>query len=287
MPHFLADDGEKIHVRISGEDHGGSPIVFLHGWTASHQEWFPFVPLLQARHALYRWDARGHGGHALHQPTPVTVSRMARDLHNLLNHYDLHNVTAIGHSMGALTLWQYLRDFALLSGGEQRLARLVLIDQTPRLLTDENWSHGVYGDFDPLQNQAFLEALETDFAEGVLRLTALGLNDRARQKYLEQHSGWERSRQALRAQNPGPLIDCWRSLSEADYRDVLGRIHLPALLIFGGASNFYQTATAHHVRDAIPNALLHIYDNTDHSPHQWQRERFVQDVCRFIDDHAG
>jgi pimeloyl-ACP methyl ester carboxylesterase len=286
MPHFLADDGEKIHLQLAGEA-TGSPIVFLHGWTSSHREWSPFAPQLAQRHALYRWDARGHGGHALHQPTPVTVSRMARDLHNLLNHYDLHNVTAVGHSMGALTLWQYLRDHVLHESGEQRLARLVLIDQTPRLLTDSDWQHGVYGDFDQQRNQTFVEELQQDFAEGVLRLTALGLNQRARQKYLEGHSGWEKSRQGLREQTPGPLIDCWRSLTAADYRDVLGQIPLPALLIFGGASNFYSTGTAQHVRDAIPNALLHIYENTDHSPHQWQRERFVQDVCRFIDDNAG
>ena len=33
--------------------------------------------------------------------------------------------------MGALTLWQYIRDF-----GTGRLARLCFIDQSPKLLTD-------------------------------------------------------------------------------------------------------------------------------------------------------
>jgi hypothetical protein len=45
--------------------------------------------------------------------------------------------------MGALTLWQYIRDF-----GTGRLARLCFIDQSPKLLTDSTWSHGIYGDFD-------------------------------------------------------------------------------------------------------------------------------------------
>jgi hypothetical protein len=36
MMHFFADDGEKIHLQVSG---GGSPIIMLHGWTASHREW--------------------------------------------------------------------------------------------------------------------------------------------------------------------------------------------------------------------------------------------------------
>jgi hypothetical protein len=45
--------------------------------------------------------------------------------------------------------------------------------------------------------------LEDDFAEGVLKLTAFGLNA-CREKYLSGASGWEKSRQALRTLNPGP-----------------------------------------------------------------------------------
>ena len=76
MTHFVADDGEKIHVRISGE---GSPLILLHGWTSSSQEWFPFLAELNAQHRVFRWDARGHGGHTLGHPGSATVERMARD----------------------------------------------------------------------------------------------------------------------------------------------------------------------------------------------------------------
>jgi pimeloyl-ACP methyl ester carboxylesterase len=113
-------------------------------------------------------------------------------------------------------------------------------------------------------------------------LTAFGLNRRARDNYLAGASGWERSRNALRAQDPGPLIECWRSLTAADYRDMLQRIDVPSLLIYGGESNFYSDATARYVADQIPRAVLHIYEGSDHSPHQWQRERFIRDLLAFI-----
>ena len=278
MSHFFADDGAKIHVSISGE---GSPIILLHGWTSSHQEWFPFLGELNALHRVYRWDARGHGGHALGKHALPTVERMARDLHNLLDHYGLDNVTAVGHSMGALTLWQYIRDF-----GTKHLARLCFIDQSPKLLTDDTWSHGIYGQFDERQARMLHARLQDNFAEGVLELTAFGLNARAREKYLAGASGWEKSRAALRAQNPVPLIACWNSLTAADYRDVLQRIDVPSLLIYGGESNFYRSETALYVADRIPDAILHIYDGTDHSPHHWQRERFTRDLLAFINRPA-
>jgi len=274
MSHFFADDGTKIHVKISGE---GSPIVMLHGWTASHQEWFPFLAELEKRHQVFRWDARGHGGHALDERSPPTAERMARDLANLLAHYGLEKVSAVGHSMGALTLWQYIRDY-----GTKHLARLCFIDQSPKLLTDEQWTHGIYGDFDANKAGKMMSSLRDDFAEAVLKLTAFGLNERAREKYIAGATGWERSRAALRAQNPIPLIECWASLTAADYRDVLQQIDVPAILVYGGQSNFYRRETANYVASQIPNAILHIYEGTDHSPHQWQRERFTQDLLNFI-----
>ncbi len=275
MPHFFADDGEKIHYAESGS--GRPPIVMLHGWTSSHQEWFPFIPALSAHHQVWRWDARGHGGHALTRPAAPTVTRMARDLHNLLEQADLEQVVAVGHSMGALTLWQYLKDY-----GCERIGKLCLIDQSPKLVTGPDWPYGIYGDFDATRSARFIEDLRQDFPESVLRLGALGLNQRARQKYEENAKGWAKARSFLETLQPGPLIQCWQSLTEADYREVLERIPVPALLIFGGQSNFYRADTAHFVTEKIPNAQLHIYEGTDHSPHQWQRERFVADLLAFI-----
>lgn len=275
MSHFIADDGAKIHVKAGGE---GSPIVMLHGWTSSSEEWFPFLNDLQKQHRVLRWDARGHGGRPLGQHGAPTAERMARDLANLLDHFQLDKVTAVGHSMGALTLWQYIRDF-----GSERLEKLCFIDQSPKLLTDTTWDHGIYGDFDLHAADQLLKQLQADFAEGVLKLTAFGLNERAREKYLAGASGWERSRSALRALDPKPLIDCWESLTAADYRDVLQQINVPAMLVYGGQSNFYRSATAHYVAQQIPNAILHIYEGTDHSPHQWQRERFARELIEFID----
>lgn len=279
MPHralsfFHADDGERIHLAISG---AGDPMVMLHGWTSSHEEWFAFLDQLTPLHRVYRWDARGHGGHRLVTSTLPTVQRMARDLRNLLQHYDLAGATVVGHSMGALTVWEYIRHY-----GTSGLGRVCLIDQSPRLLTADDWEHGIYGDFDEAKSRDFIAALEEDFAEAVLRLGAYGLNARARAKYEQNARGWQRVREGLKQLNPAPLIETWKSLTAADYRDVLERIDIPALLIYGGESNFYRASTAQYVHDRMPRATLRIYEGTDHSPHQWQRERFAQDLLAFV-----
>jgi pimeloyl-ACP methyl ester carboxylesterase len=251
--------------------------VLLHGWTSTHRDWNPFIDAFAPHFRVFRWDARGHGGHPLKGASAPTAERMARDLQNLLDHYRLDQAVAVGHSMGALTLWQYLRDF-----GDSRLSRLVFIDQSPRLLTGEGWQGGIYGDFGPERSAAFMAELRQDFAEAVLRLVAFGHNPRARALYQENAKGIQLARERLRALDPQPLIDCWASLTAADYRDVLAGIGIPALLVYGGASNFYSAGTAQYVRDSIPNAVLHTYPGVDHAPHLWERERFVRDVLDFV-----
>ena len=68
--------------------------------------------------------------------------------------------------------------------------------------------------------------------------------------------------------------------------NAIARIDVPAMLVYGGESNFYRTETAHYVASQIPDAILHIYEGTDHSPHQWQRERFTRELIAFVNNPA-
>lgn len=273
MMHFTADDGEKIDVHVSGE---GQPLVLLHGWTANHLEWSPLMRGLNPHYKVYRWDARCRGDRESLTGSTPTVTRMARDLQNMLDHFDLGKANIVGHSMGALTLWQYVRDF-----GTTRAASLCFIDQSPKLVTDDSWRLGLYGDFDDRRAQEFMAQLKQDFTESVLKLVALGLNQRARRDYLAKTPAWEVYRQQLQGMNPAPLITCWESLTQADYRDVLQGIDVPTLLVYGGESNFYVPETADYVAGRIRGSVLRVYEGEDHSPQLWQRDRFLSDLRTF------
>jgi len=275
-----ADDGEALHVYLSGS---GEPLLLLHGWTASHAAWSPLLALLAKQGRVLRPDARGHGGHPPSVASAPNVQRLARDIINLLDHYAIDRVAAVGHSMGALTLWQCLRDV-----GPGRFSHLAFIDQSPRLMTDDVWRGGIYGDFDALRSQRFVDDLKDDFAESVLRLAANGRNARARETYLRNSSGWRGAREALRHLAPGPLIAIWQSLVAADYRDVLAQIHVPTLLAYGSCSNFYTEETARYVAAQMPQARLSFYAGADHSPHLAQPERFASEwVALLRGDLAG
>ncbi|MDX1592903.1 MAG: alpha/beta hydrolase [Gammaproteobacteria bacterium] len=273
MQHFTASDGVSIHYARTGR---GTPLIFLHGWTSNHREWLPFAEALAGEHDCICWDARGHGGHDYPKGLANSVQRMAQDLRELLRHLDLGPAALLGHSMGALTLWEYVR-----AHGCDGIDRLVLVDQSPKLLTDDDWRHGIYGDFDTSRSDGFMTRLEEDFSAAVLALVGEGNNPAARTAYHRGDPGLERIREYLGRLDPGPLIEVWKSLTRADYRDVLPRIDVPTLLVHGDASHFYSVELAEYVHGAIPDARLHVYEGTDHSPHLWQRERFLEDLRAF------
>ncbi len=272
-----ADDGEELHVYRSGR---GTPILLLHGWTSSHASWSPLIETLSRQYQLLRPDARGHGGHELKGNQQPDVKQLALDVINLLDHFQIDRIAAVGHSMGALTLWQCIQDF-----GTERFSHLCFIDQSPKLLTNETWRCGIYGDFEDAHAQRLLDDLEADFVEAVLRMIAFGLNNKARETYLRNSSGWRAARDALRHINPQSALAIWRSLVVADYREVLATIQVPALLAYGTSSNFYTEATARYVASRLPQAKLSFYEEADHCPHLLEPDRFIRELIEMISTH--
>jgi pimeloyl-ACP methyl ester carboxylesterase len=274
MQTVFADDGERLHLSIRGE---GTPLILLHGWTSSHTVWNSLLETLHHHHRVFCPDARGHGGHSLVVTQTPDVCRLARDVLNLMDHYGLEQAAVAGHSMGALTLWQFIRDH-----GCGRLSHLCIIDQSPKLVTDASWANGIYGDFDAAHSRRLLDALESNFVEAVLRLIAFSLNAKSRETYERDSRGWQQSRQNLATLAPGPLIAIWESLVTADFREVLSNIDIPTLLVWGAESNFYTLETARFLLDHIGSARLLIYDGSDHCPQLQQPERFAMELAAFL-----
>jgi pimeloyl-ACP methyl ester carboxylesterase len=274
MDTLLSTDNHPIHYVNLGK---GQPLIFLHGWTSNAREWLPFASELSESHQVFCWDARGHGQHQPPDLGQMQIGQMASDLDRLLTAHDLHDAVLVGHSMGALISWEYIRNY-----GVERLAGLCILDQSPKLVTDANWPLGIYGDFDYERNQRFLHRLEEDFAEAVLELAAYGLNRRSRENYVANSRGFQQMREYLRGLHAPVLTRCWDSLTQQDYRDLLPRIDLPALLIYGDSSQFYNPEVSLWVEAQLPFPDLHIYPNADHSPHLWLKERFMHDLTRWL-----
>ncbi|MFJ3305265.1 alpha/beta fold hydrolase [Streptomyces sp. NPDC086549] len=122
MPYFESPvDGVRLHY----VDHGpadGPVIVFVtSAWLGSEMWEFQMLPLTKAGYRCVSMDRRGHG-----RSDDVwggfDLDTLADDLHGILDHLDLREVTFVGHSVGTAEIVR-----CLTRHGDDRVARVALV----------------------------------------------------------------------------------------------------------------------------------------------------------------
>jgi non-heme chloroperoxidase len=275
---FQASDGQVVPVFVLGD---GPPLVLVHGVGCSHRDWLPVARRLARRHCVLAWDARGHGSC---RPVlgSITLERLATDLAEMLDHFGLDRSVLVGHSMGALALMQYLHSY-----GTQRVAAVTLVDQSPRIVTDDSWHLGLFGGCSAEMLAGLIAGARQDLAETLLNeVGALGGAWVRRQLGPEASLGRMLRRRLTRI-DVRPLLDLAESMAQADFRASLSRLDAPLLVVLGGRSPHYAGLPLDvWYRDTVKHAQISIYRSAGHSPHLSEPLRFARELERFIDDHA-
>lgn len=101
---ILELDGASIYYEEYGN---GEPLLLLHGFGRTLEDWKPLIPEFARQYRVIAWDMRGHGRSSSGDTTEVFLhQRAASDLLALIQALDLEKVKAIGHSSGGILLLQ-------------------------------------------------------------------------------------------------------------------------------------------------------------------------------------
>jgi len=275
---FTASDGHVVPVWMLG---GGSPLVLVHGFGCTHRDWMPVARRLARRHCVLAWDARGHGSCRLVNGS-ITLARLATDLAEALDHFGLQRSILVGHSMGALTLMQYLH-----LHGTRRVAAVALVDQSPRIVTDDSWQLGLFGGCSAAMLSGVIAGARQDLAGTLLNeVGALAGAWVQRQLSVEAPLG-RMLRRRLGRIDVRPLLDLAESMAQADFRASLSLLDAPLLVVLGARSPHYAGVPLDAwYRNTVKHAQISIYPHAGHSPHVSESLRFASELERFIDDHA-
>ena len=134
----MAADQHRAHVRTTREAQGyvagdgiqlafgywpgrGSPLVALHGLTASYVTFVGIAERLAGRRALFALDLRGRG-RSDKPPSPYGMTQHAADVGAAMRSMDLGPSVILGHSMGGFVAT------ALAEQAPELVAGLVLLD---------------------------------------------------------------------------------------------------------------------------------------------------------------
>lgn len=122
LQYARANDGAHIAYHLRDAGPGFPRLVFLHSLGMDHTLWAPVGALIAPHASVLNLDLRGHG--RSDKSLPYSAERLARDLHDVLDHVGWSQVTVVGASLGGCVALQFAADYP------HRVHALGLVDTT-------------------------------------------------------------------------------------------------------------------------------------------------------------
>ena len=220
-----------------------SAVVLVHGANDQAGTWFTVAPRLAQEHRVIMPDLPGHGESAPAEG-PIPISLIVSRLEAVIDEAAPNErVTLVGNSLGGWISMLYALKHP------ERVGRLVL-----------------------------------EASGGLARPLAVPIVAHTREEAIPilravhgphyQPQEWVIDALLQRAQG-SPMLRL-TELLEHDIEPRLGELAPPATLIWGADDGVLPLSYAEALRDAIPNADLHVIEGAAHIPHMQQPERFLQ-----------
>lgn len=222
-------NGYRMHCELYG-DPSGEPLLWLHGWSGSGQDWKHIFKEPSVGFRLIGPDMRGNGA-STGFDEPHSFRQSARDMFALLDHLGIRKLKAIGLSGGGITLLH------MATQQPDRIEAMIVISAPPNF---------------PEQARAIQREFSLDLLSETER-TAM----RERSKGGQEQIDWLMAQTRLMA-NADDDVNFTPPL--------LGTITARTLIVFGDADPLYPVRLAFELRESIPCAEVWIVPNGGHGP---------------------
>lgn len=274
MPYLKHENGTE-KVRIFYQDYGnGDPVVLIHGWPLSHQAWEGQInTLLDEGYRVIAYDRRGFGKSS-HPQGDYDYSTLADDLHELILHLDLQEVTLVGFSMGGGEVVRYFTDFK----GERIKKAALIASIIPLVAEKEDNPNGV-----PKKDlEGILAKLKKDrigFLKGFHEnfYNYKDLSDRISQANLDYDFSI--------ASHASPIAtykaaEAW---AWTDFREELKNVNVPTLIIHGDSDQIVPYKTSgKQAAEGIESNEFHLIPEAPHGLNLTHRNEVDELLLEFL-----
>lgn len=281
--------GYRTYYRVVGEcKNGKKPLILMHGGPGSTHNYFEVLDkLAEEGRAIVMYDQLGCGlSYVENRPDLWTKEIWTKELIALREHLGLDEVHLLGQSWGGMLELSYVCDYkpegvkSLILSSTLPSARLWAEEQhrmikfMPQEMQDAIAYAEKSGDYG---NEEYLKANE----EFMLRHCA-GVPDpdgpecltRAKVSGKEAYViGW----------GPNEFTPLG-NLRDFEYRDRLGEITQPSLII-SGINDLCTPVVAKTMYDGIPNAKWELFRESRHACFVEETEKYIEIVNKWMEEH--
>lgn len=249
-------NGTTIYYEVRGS---GPPCLAMHGGLGfDHQYLAGSLQPLEKRMRVIYYDHRCNGRSARSPLASLTMEQLADDAAALMDVLGFGDAVVLGHSYGGFVA----QELALRR--PERVRGLVLVDTTPGQLGSGESEEG-QGPPMPAEMEALMTTVPATPAEMAQVVEAM------MPFYLHHlHPSAVRALIADTEFAPEAMVRGFEVLGGWSAVDRLGRLHMPALLLWGEHDLVCSLPQAHRIARRLPNAELVVFANSGHFP--WLEE---------------
>ncbi|AWW38539.1 hydrolase [Streptomyces sp. AS58] len=238
------------------------PLVLVHGHPFDRTMWAPQIEAFAPDRRVVAPDLRGYGASPV-TPGVTLLSRFARDIAELLDELAVPSCVLAGLSMGGQIAMECYRQW-----GPDRIRGLVLADTFAAAETPDG------------------RRARNTMADRLLREGMRGYADEVLGKMVGPSASAEVAAHVHRmmtATSPEGAAAALRGRAERpDYRDLLTRVAVPALVVVGADDEYTPVSDARALHAALPDATLQVIDSAAHLPNLERPDRFNAALAAFL-----
>jgi pimeloyl-ACP methyl ester carboxylesterase len=267
---FVRIGGMRVHLRDEGPRRGTTPIVLLHGTSASLHTWDGWAAGLRDQRRVIRFDMPGFG---LTGPTPDGVYRIERYVETvvaLLDRLGVRRAILAGNSFGGQVAWQT----AL--AHPQRVEALVLVDAAGYPLKPEDVPIGFRIARTPWLAPLMRVTLPRGMIDASVR-NVYGDPGKVTPELVDRY--YELT---LRAGNREALRQRFAQAQAGPGAERIAELTLPTLILWGDQDRLIPPADGERFHQDIAGSELVMFDGLGHVPHEEDPARTLAAVQAFL-----
>jgi len=255
----------------------GPPLMLLHGGPGlDHTEFRPWLDPLADQFTLIFVDERGTGRSARVAPQTATTANMVEDIEALRQYLGLPKIALLGFSFGGFLALAYAVKYG------HHLTHLLLIDTAPSNAFAAE-SDRLVREFASPEIKAALDNEPNIKSDAEFKQTL----EIEMPIYFKQWGERERDMAAIMNRDliTGFAVMTWwfnNEMPHYDLRPQLSTITVPTLVVAGRHDRITPPGQAEVMAQSIPNAQLHIFEDSGHMTIMEEQDRFLSLVRTFL-----
>lgn len=258
MP-FADSNHAQIHYAIEGPPRKPA-LILSNSLGTDFSMWDPQIPEFTKSLRVLRYDTRGHGKSSV-TPGAYSAEQLANDVLALADALKVGSFHFCGLSMGGMTgMW-------LAAYHPKRLSKLIISSAAAKFGTLEMWNKRI----DAIRKQG----MKPTAAAAIERWFTPAFRTK-------NPSTVGNIRRILESANLEGYISNCAAVRDFDFRDQLGKISVPTLVISGTHDPSTTPADGNFLADHIPGAR-YVELNAAHLSNIEDADRFTKEVVKFLD----